>query len=339
MLAALLTTFFFALSAVSGHRLATRLGGIRGNFWRLVVAVTVLGLITAIAFRESLHWPTFRWYFLSGLVGFGLGDVALFLAYERIGSRLTILLNLCLAPLFAIATEWAWLGQIPGPWNAAAAAIILTGVGLAIWPRRRQPPHPAHHHHPHHGIRFAAGVFAALCAGFGQGVGAVISRRGELEAQLLGISVNGLSAAFQRVTAGVLFAALSFWFVSFLGQGLAKRNQKKEVSPVTLPPPIKGSLYRWLFAAALAGPVIGVSCFQWSLEILNSGIALTIIATTPIAMMPMAWWLEGDVPTRRSLCGAIIAVLGVGSMQLAHLDFWRKHPAESAPPAPTSTTP
>lgn len=334
MLAALLTTLFFALSAVSGQRLAMRLGGIRGNFWRLVVAVSVLGIITVLAFRESLHGPTFRWYFISGLVGFGLGDVALFLAYERIGSRLTILLNLCLAPLFAIAAEWAWLKQTPQPWNAAAAACILTGVGLAIWPGRREGRVMTGSRSGQARGRFTAGVLAALCAGFGQGVGAVISRRAELEAQAAEIAVNGLSAAFQRVTAGVAFAALSLWFMAFLGRAMLKRPVDAPGVPPPAPAPLpmtaRGSrwaLFGWLFAAALAGPVIGVSCFQWSLLTLNSGIALSIVAATPIVMMPLAWWLEGDRPTRRAICGAVIAVLGVASMPLASMDF----SGESAP--------
>ena len=35
MFAALLTTLLFSISAICGHRTATRLGGVEANFWRI----------------------------------------------------------------------------------------------------------------------------------------------------------------------------------------------------------------------------------------------------------------------------------------------------------------
>ena len=39
-------------------------------------------------------------------------------------------------------------------------------------------------------------------------------------------------------------------------------------------------------------------------------IVLPIAATTPLLAIPIAWWLEGDRPTRRALVGGVIAVAG-----------------------------
>ena len=44
MFAALLTTLLFSVSAICGHRTATRLGGVEANFWRIVVAIVFLAL-------------------------------------------------------------------------------------------------------------------------------------------------------------------------------------------------------------------------------------------------------------------------------------------------------
>jgi drug/metabolite transporter (DMT)-like permease len=66
----------------------------------------------------------------------------------------------------------------------------------------------------------------------------------------------------------------------------------------------------WTLANGLAGPVAGVGCYQWALATTPSGIVLPIAAMTPLISIPVALWLEGDHPTRRSIVGGVIAVVG-----------------------------
>lgn len=110
MLPALLTVLLFAFSGVSGERTARYWGSQLANLLRLLIATVVLVGVTLAFFRESVGWDTFWCLFWSGVVGFGFGDISLFQAYVRIGARLTILLNLCTAPIWSAVTEWAWLG-------------------------------------------------------------------------------------------------------------------------------------------------------------------------------------------------------------------------------------
>lgn len=301
MTAALLTTLFFACSAVTGQRVAVKLGGAWGNLMRLFLAAAILGLLVLALTPDALRWPSFRWFFVSGLIGFGLGDLALFAAYERIGSRLTILLNLCLAPLFAMGLEWVWLGNGVGPRVAACALLILAGVGMAIRPgaksRQRMERRGS----------FGLGIAAAVVAGFGQGTGAVISRKAEAVALALGAEGSGITAAFQRVLAGLLFSALAVLLIRLFGPreewGAWRTPLDRKVAP-------------WLLGAALFGPVVGVSCFQWALQDLESGIVLAVVALTPIAMMPLAALTEGDRPGRLAIIGALVAVAGVVLLNL-----------------------
>ncbi len=72
----------------------------------------------------------------------------------------------------------------------------------------------------------------------------------------------------------------------------------------------------WMLANALAGPVAGVGCYQWALATTPSGLVLPIAATTPLLSIPIAFWLEGDRPTRRSIVGAVIAVAGCIALTL-----------------------
>ncbi|MCB1077579.1 MAG: DMT family transporter [Verrucomicrobiae bacterium] len=298
MIWAVLTTFLFALSAVSGQRTAIRLGGLTGNAWRLLLSATVLSAIVLIWYRDSLAWPTFGWFFISGLIGFGVGDVGLFLAYERIGSRLAVLLNLCLAPVFAAVSEWIWLGNGLRPAEIGAAFVILTGVALALWPSRERVRSAELQG------RFSVGVLSAIVAGFGQGTGAVISRKANEVEHAIGVDVNGISEAGQRVIAGVLVAWITAWVWNRIHPG----RLPSEISGAKR----RGVTFAWLLMAALCGPVIGVSCFQQALASMeNSGLVLAVVAITPIVLMPMAWLVEKDRPTRLSLIGGILAVGGV----------------------------
>ena len=301
MIAAILTTLFFAFSAVTGQRVAVMLGGAWGNLMRLGLAAVVLGILVAILTPDAIRWPSFQWFFLSGLIGFGLGDVALFTAYERIGSRLTILLNLCLAPLFAMVLEWLWLGNGLGPRVVVCALLILAGVAMAIRPGSKSRAKVALRG------RYRVGIVAAIIAGFGQGTGAVISRKAEAVALELGASGSGITAAFQRVLAGLLFSAIAVILVRFFGR---RKNWESWRSP------LDRKVVPWLLGAALFGPVIGVSCFQWALQDLESGIVLAVVALTPIAMLPLARITEGDHPSRLALVGAVVAVAGVVLLNL-----------------------
>lgn len=44
---------------------------------------------------------------------------------------------------------------------------------------------------------------------------------------------------------------------------------------------------------------------------------LPIAATAPLLAMPIAYWLEGDRPSRRAVTGGIIAVAGCVALTLA----------------------
>ncbi|MGI9242707.1 MAG: DMT family transporter [Verrucomicrobiales bacterium] len=298
MIFAILTAISYPLSAICGKQLTGAFGSQRANLYRLILATGILGIIALLFFRQSFHPTTFSWFFFSGLIGFGIGDVALFLAYHAIGSRLTVLLNFCTATVFGLVTEFLWLGTTIRPLEMLAIVVILTGLCIAVLFT------PASNAARHGSFKF--GIAAAVIAGFGQGVGAVISRHAGGLAFDLGIGpINGLSQAFQRITAGLLFAMIVVGVLHL-------RSRHKP--GMTEPPqrPARGrSLPFWLLGAAMFGPVIGVSCFQAALADLPSAIVLAIVSTSPIVVIPFAFIFEGDRPTRASCLGAITGVAGV----------------------------
>src|SRR5690606_13413529 len=105
MLPALLTTVFFSLSAIFATRSIKTVGATTANLGRLGCGVVLLGLWAHTA-GGGLSGAGLTMFLLSGVVGMGLGDLALFAALPRLGSRLTVLMCQCLAVPIAMQTEW-----------------------------------------------------------------------------------------------------------------------------------------------------------------------------------------------------------------------------------------
>lgn len=299
MLAAFLATTLFSFAAISGRRLAHFVTGTQANLVRLIIASAVLGTL-ALLFGKSVHGDTFPILFLSGCVGFGIGDLAMFQAYPHLGSRRTMVMIQCLAAPFAALVEWLWLNHAPTLTQAIYGAIILAGVGLALMPRKAEAQ-------PTHGL--TAGILFGALSAFCQGGGAVISRKAYEVAKSAGhpfhTPADGINAAFQRTIGGIL---VSFLFLTYLRTAHESDTARKNDWRTG---------WRWVIANALAGPALGVSCYQWALMTEKTSIVLPIVATTPLAIMPLAHYMEGDRITWRTLLGGAIAVAGVIGLTLA----------------------
>src|SRR5947207_5341201 len=134
MLPAFLATILFSLSVIFASRTTRLLGGTTANLYRLCLS-TVLLAIWAHAFGKGLGGGAFRVFFVSGCIGFGLGDLALYQTIPRLGPRLTILMVHCLAAPFAALTEWLWLGTRLTSAQISSGLVILAVVWTALAPR------------------------------------------------------------------------------------------------------------------------------------------------------------------------------------------------------------
>lgn len=296
---ALLTTLLFAISAVAANRSTRLLGGLTANFVRITLAAVLLGLWAHTA-GSGIAGRAFPYFLASGCIGFGMGDLALYQALPRLGSRLSIILVHCLAAPFAAGVEWLWLGTGVTGEQALSTLVILAGVVLALAPDHR--------------LQLSRrillwGVFFGVVAAFGQGLGAVVSRKAYQVAANAGEHIDGLTAAYQRILAGWLIAAASY--------ALFRRRD-------TVLDPVRGNMAAgasnwarargWVVLNALAGPTLGVGCYQWALADAPTGVVLPIVAITPIVVIPFARLVEGERARKRSLLGGAIAVLGAASL-------------------------
>ena len=290
MIGALGTTLFFAFNAIFANRSAKLLGSNRANFFRLVVAALILGA-WAHAAGQGLRGASLAWFLLSGIVGFGIGGVAMFQALPRLGSALAMLLVQCGSSLVAAAVEWGWLGtRLTAP-QAGFVLVTLLGVVAGLLPRSL-PEMPR--------TVLRTGVAWALLSACGQGFGAVLSRKAFQVATVVHEHPDAATTAYQRALGGLLVATL----VVLLASGVDR-------APKPATPAVTPRAWPWVLANALTGPVLGVTCFQWALSTTPAGIVQPIVATAPLATIPFAMWLEELRPRPLYYAGSVLAVIGV----------------------------
>ena len=297
MLPALLTTFLWSVSVVCATRSTRYLGSAVANLSRLCLA-TVLLALWAHTFGKGLGGGGLWFFVVSGFVGFGLGDLALYEALPRIGSRLTLLLMQCLAAPIGALIEWLWLGTTLSVAQIIAGLAILIGVAVALA--------PGNHFHLDR-KHFLGGTIFGILAAIGQGAGAVLSRKAFQVAAQAGQHIDGGTAAYQRILGGIGVAALYFVWM---------RRRSREASATNQVAWRKA--WPWVMVNTLGGPVLGVGCYQWALSTTPSGVVLPIVATLPLAVIPFAYRFEGDRPGWRSVIGGMIAVGGVIGLMLVH---------------------
>jgi drug/metabolite transporter (DMT)-like permease len=291
MLGALGTTLCFALTPVFANRAAHRLGSSCANMWRLVVAALILGLWAHLAgrgFSGAAVW----WFFAGGIVGFGIGGLAMFESLPRLGSNLSTLIVQCGSAVFAASLEWLWLGTQLSPAQVACAAITLLGVIIGLLPRSFPRASPA---------QWTTGVAWAALSAVAQGAGAVMSRKAFATAAAFHEQIDPGTAAYQRALGGILVAALAFLVVSW-----CDAEHPKET----------GRAWPWVLANALTGPILGVTCYQWALSTTPAGIVQPVVATSPLVTIPFAARLEHTRPRPGYYLGAALAVAGVAGLMV-----------------------
>lgn len=169
MLAAFLTAALWSIGAVSANRGARLVGGLRFNLVRLLLALALLGAY-GHSFGGGLAGPWVPWFLVSGVIGFGIGDLAGYSALAALGSRLAVLVIHCAAMPLGALLEWGWLGR-PLASQAGWSVVIAAGLVVAMAPSLSDRA-------PQSAIadrrgRFGRGITMSLVAAVSQALGAV----------------------------------------------------------------------------------------------------------------------------------------------------------------------
>lgn len=299
--AALLTAFFWTITALAFESASKKVGSLSVNLIRLVVAFILLGIYSWIV--RGMFFPTdaaphnWIWLSLSGLVGFVLGDLFLFRAYVVVGARISMLI-MALAPPIAAIIGWFVLGEQLTLQQLGAMVITFAGIAIVVLKREIDEPElldgvvvAAKGNRKK--VRFSypiSGILLAFGGAVGQGGGLVLSK--------FGMADYDVFAAVQiRVITGVVgFAGLFLVLNRWKSLGKAVKNRK--------------AMGR-LSVGAFFGPFLGVSFSLWAVKFTTTGVASAIMSIVPVLIIPPSILILKEKFNPKELIGAIIAIAGV----------------------------
>jgi drug/metabolite transporter (DMT)-like permease len=315
---------------------ARRIGPSAVNLLRIILAcglVLLVHRVTVGAWLPAVDRVGAAYLAVSGLIGFAIGDQFLFHAFVDVGSRLTTLLMTLTPPVTAVLAL-ALLREPLDLVSMLGMAMTLAGIAWVAMerpdpPASPDPPDPdspgqdspnqdspnskAHRTHPHRVRGLVFGSIAAVC----QACGLILSKIGIGHSRLpVEQFVDTWSASLVRLTAG----AISICILAALRRAGESATARGEIpgasgSVVDIPPHPKPShvprAILLLTIGTVLGPVVGVWCSLMAIDRAPAAIASTLMAMTPVLILPFAAIFERERITWRAVAGAIVAVAGV----------------------------
>ncbi|HSV87668.1 MAG TPA: DMT family transporter [Bacteroidales bacterium] len=285
-MAALFTAICWTVSAMAFESASRKVGSVVVNLIRLVMAFLLISVFTLISRNMllPLDATTFNWFWLllSGLVGFVFGDLFLFKAFTVIGSRYSMLI-MTLVPPMAAFTGWIFLGERLSWIHLLGMTVTLSGISLVLF-FRKDKNQTGISKLPLKGIVFALGGAA------GQAIGLVLSKHGMA-------GYDPFAATQIRIIAGIIGFA---FMVLMMKRWLAVRDASANQRAMGL-----------MLLGATFGPFLGVSSSLLAVQNTATGIASTIMAITPILIIPPTLIFFKQKVNWLEIVGAFISVCGV----------------------------
>jgi drug/metabolite transporter (DMT)-like permease len=301
----LTTALFWALTSIfftfAGHRVGSRIV----NRVRLLFAVPLLMVAHLIA--EGTLLPVraglerWSWLGVSAIIGLVLGDGLLFYAFTQIGARLSMLL-MALTPVIGTLLAWLFLGEVLSREELLAIVVTIIGIAWVVLERNRPPAAPAASPEvtptpaTPEARNYLIGVLAGIGAATGQATGLVLSKQG-----MVG-DFPAISASLMRV----VVATLVIWLGAAVGrQARSSVSSLRDRRALVL-----------ILGGAVVGPVLGMTLSLASVQLSEVGIASTLMAMSPVLLLPLAHWIFGERITLRAILGTVVAMAGVAMIFL-----------------------
>ncbi len=293
-LAALGTALCWAFSSLFFAAGGRRVGSVVVNRARLVAAVVILGsahlVLLGSLFPHDASPQRLLWLALSAVIGLVLGDSLLFQAYVMIGPRLSMLLY-SLYPISGALLAGLLLGEVLRPMDVAGMALALSGAVWVVLERAdrddNQPQHKG----------LVLGALLAVGGGVCQALGLVIAKQG------LSGNFSALSAMVVRLWSAMAFMWLLTALQGQAGPTVSALHHDRRAELLIL-------------AGALVGPSLGAWLSLVAVQAVQVGIASTLMAMTPVLLLPLVHWIYHEAITPRAMAGTALAVAGIGLMFL-----------------------
>ncbi len=294
-IAAVVTAFCWALSSIFFARAGDQVGSVIVNRMRLLFAVILLVAIHFILQGQliPLNAGLDRWFWLgiSGIVGLIIGDACLLQSYVLIGARIATLI-MAIVPVISTLLAWIFLGEKLSVMEISGICLAVTGISIVILEKTEGT------HQPIQKRRYIIGVLCGFGGALGQAGGLVLAKRG------LANDFPALSAVVIRM----LVAMSAMWIGTFF---------LKQARPTIQCVLEKRDALKFILLGSVVGPVIGVWMSLVAIQTTYVGLASTLMALTPVIMLPIVRWVFKEQVSQRAVVGTFVSIIGVAVIYFA----------------------
>jgi drug/metabolite transporter (DMT)-like permease len=294
-IAAVVTAFCWALSSIFFARAGDQVGSVIVNRMRLLFAVILLVAAHFILQGQviPLNAGLDRWFWLgiSGIVGLIVGDACLLQSYVLIGARIATLI-MAVVPVISTLLAWIFLGEKLNVIEISGISLAVTGICVVILERSSED------HQRIDKRRYVIGVLYGFGGALGQALGLVLAKRG------LANDFPALSAVVIRM----LVAMSAMWIGTFF---------LKQARPTIQCVLEKRDALKFIVLGSLVGPFIGVWMSLVAIQNTYVGLASTLMALTPVIMLPIVRWVFKERVSQRAVVGTFVSIIGVAVIYFA----------------------
>jgi drug/metabolite transporter (DMT)-like permease len=257
------------------------------NLTKGLLAIGYLA-VTMVLTGDSFRLPSnpMGLLLLSGFIGIAIGDTVFFGALNRIGARLTLLIN-TLSPVATALLADVFLGEKLRSLSYLGIVVAVAGVAGVVSDRTTSADSMDRHQ------QYWWGIGCAVASALANSLASILSR----QAMSSGAAdLSPVATTFWRLIAGSIGILLLM--------ALQPRNPQKLIARKT-----------WLQLGFVAffSTYIGISLQQTALKYTAAGIAQTIGATSPLFVLALDRW-RGEKIGLRSLGYALLSIGGVSLM-------------------------
>lgn len=278
----------YAVIAVYFEKAGKRVGSSNVTLTRTIIGLILLTAYNIVVHQTlviSLPIENFMILSLSGAIGFAIGDILLFEAFVRIGSRITMLIY-CSVPFFTTILASIILNETMTIKQFLGMIAITIGIALVILKKNGKNVK----------INYSkSGVIFVVSASILQAVVNIMSKVGAQQNDPFSITqIRMISALVVLIVICILRGKLSDYKIS-----IKNSEANKEI--------LVGSIF---------GPFLGVSLSLLSLQYVNPGVASTLMSITPIILIPYAMYVKKESVNKMDIVGSIITFAGISAMFL-----------------------
>ncbi len=288
-IAALLTSFCWAFSGIFFTAAGKKVGSLPVNRIRLMLAL-ILFLLTHLIFEGSLiplDAGKERWFWLalSGISGLVISDSLLFQAFVLMGVRIPVLI-MATVPVISSMIAWIFLGEHLSPGVIAGIGLTISGISIVVM-ERGEGNLAANNRRS-----YALGILCAFGAAAGQAAGLVLAKLG----------MAGDFSVLSTVTIRTVVGFVTIWGMALLTGSAGQTFQSMRRFP---------SAFRNTAIGTVIGPYTGVWLSMVAVRNTYVGIASTLMALSPIILLPIIKFGYKEYVSWRAVLGTILSIAGV----------------------------